>query len=125
MVPARLEGEFCAVLNILAQSERHRTYTVAGLERLVAPALENNQYFLQDGIYISWAFLSDEAQDGFMDGSRKIQPSDWNSGPHAWVIDVATTGPQNLLPIFRRLRKQNGTKSVQFRRWYPELGAES
>lgn len=122
MVPTGLEGDFCRITGILAQSDRHRSYTLACLERLVVPPIELGQYFLWQDIYISWAFLSDEAQRGYIDGTRKIWPSDWDSGNNAWVIDVVSRegGTARLHAACRHIWKQYpGVDKINFRRWYP------
>lgn len=132
MVPKLLTGDFALALHILAQSERHRGYTIADIERVIAPPIAYNQYYLwhwyakgkgvKSGLFITWAFLSDEVERGLIDGTRKLQRRDWFSGRNVWVMDVATwgLGSSLLLPAFKQIRNRYpNVETVKFRRWYP------
>jgi hemolysin-activating ACP:hemolysin acyltransferase len=74
------------------------------------------------GLYVSWAFFSDEVEQAFIDQTRKLQPEDWKSGPNCWAIDVATIGKGSsvLGQVFRNLRKELApVHTFKYRRWYP------
>jgi cytolysin-activating lysine-acyltransferase len=82
-----------SVLFLMSASEVHREWTIEDLSRLVAPplALTQCEIFVRDGwpvAFISWAFLNKVAADGFIDGTRKLQPDDWSSGDQLWIIDI-------------------------------------
>lgn len=37
--------------------------------------------------FVSWAYLTEEAEQGLIDGTRKLQPGDWNAGDRGWIVD--------------------------------------
>ena len=39
--------------------------------------------------FVSWANLTQEAETGFLNRTRKLQPNDWNAGDYSriWFID--------------------------------------
>jgi len=38
--------------------------------------------------YISWAFVTDDVHARLLGGDVKLQPNEWHSGDHAWLIDL-------------------------------------
>lgn len=38
--------------------------------------------------FVSWAVVSDEVDARLKSGIIRLQPGDWRSGPHPWIIDV-------------------------------------
>ena len=80
---------FCDAIDLLLESELHRNFYLKDLERLVFPALRNKRMVLFyndvgaiEGLY-SHTFLTDVAQQGYLDGTRKLQPSDWRDTVYA------------------------------------------
>lgn len=67
--------------------------------------------------YASYAFLSDEAERGFIQGTRKLQQTDWISGENLWLVDVINFGGP-LLRILQQMKRQHPGKRVKFRRNY-------
>lgn len=85
--------DYNSILKLCLGSEVHRHWFVKEIERLFIKPLEDDhaRLFYKDGEIIgfgSWAFLSDEVQDAFKSGSRKLQSEDWKSGNNVWVIDA-------------------------------------
>ncbi len=85
--------DYKSILKLCLGSEVHRQWFVKDIERLFIKPLEDDlaRLFYRDGKIIgfgSWAFLSDEVQDAFKSGSRKLQSEDWKSGNNIWVIDA-------------------------------------
>lgn len=81
------------LLGLLMQSDIHRKWPLEGIVRCFWPPILLNQYrgHLQNGRLVSlvtWANLTDEAAEGYVNGTRKIQPDDWNAGPQLWFIDM-------------------------------------
>jgi len=37
---------------------------------------------------VSWAFVSDEVNERLKAGIIRLQPAEWRSGTHPWIIDV-------------------------------------
>lgn len=73
-------------------SELHRDWYIKDIERLFVVPLEADQarLFYRNGKvigFISWAFLSYEAEDAFLKRTRKLQSEDWKSGPRIYIMD--------------------------------------
>jgi len=55
---------------------------------------------------MSWAYLTKEASEGYINGTRFLQARDWNAGKERWIIDfIAPFG--ELMPLVRELRKRD------------------
>lgn len=88
-----MDSELGAVVDLMSLSPVHQSWTVADMQRLVVPPIELHQrvFVVDQGSLVgwgSWAFLSDEAEQGFISGSRKLRPEDWSSGSKIWLIDA-------------------------------------
>lgn len=84
---------FSAVVWLLGRSEPHRQWLIADLDRYIIPPLVLNQAWLflreQRPVgFFSWANLTLEAEQGLINGTRPIQPDDWNAGDRRWSMDV-------------------------------------
>jgi cytolysin-activating lysine-acyltransferase len=78
---------------LMRQSDRHREYTIDDLFRCTWPPIALDQAALvYEGFrlvgYGSFAQFSDEAEQAFVSGERKLQFRDWCSGPNLWILDV-------------------------------------
>ncbi len=81
------------VVGLMLQSPAHKHLFLADLEWLVMPPLmlRQSRLFRKDGApvgYATWAYLSDEAEDRFKNGARRMRPDDWKSGENLWLIDL-------------------------------------
>lgn len=89
-------------------SDVHRNWFIKDIERLFIEPLKADQarLFYKDGKvigFISWAFLSYEAEDAFVNGKRKLQSEDWKSGNRVYVIDcIAPYGDVGLIGRWMR-----------------------
>ena len=108
-------SELEKVLLILSLSNRHENWTVKDIQRLVIPPLKLNQYriYIDKEVplcYASWAMLPKEAEEGYKNKTRKIQPKDWNSGNNLWLIDVICPfgGTRSAIKRLDTLRKELG-----------------
>lgn len=117
------------ILDLMTRSARHRAFTIADFERLVLPPLLANQaVILNDGQRIvafgSVAALNEEAAQGYRDGTRKLQPGDWNSGDEIWLMDaIAPFGhARQLTTAIRAACRARGLagRHIHFRRTYPD-----
>lgn len=104
------------VINLLAHSENHHHFTVEQINRCIIPPVNLNQCcgIVENGhlvAWCSWAFLSEEKADIFLDGIYKIQPDDWRSGDVLVIMDfVAPFGHmKKLYTLCRSLFPQNQT----------------
>ena len=76
------------------QTKVYRPYRLADIDRLFVPPIMLGQYYtLEHGEFltgfVSWANLTEEAEAGFINRSRKLQPDDWSAGDYSriWIID--------------------------------------
>ncbi len=74
-------------------SELHRNWYIKDIQRLFIVPMEIDQarLFYRDGKvigFISWAFLSYEAENSFLNRTRKLQPEDWKSGQRIYIMDL-------------------------------------
>lgn len=89
----RSENALYIALGLSCVCDRYRARTVADVERLFWTAIQTQQYRIavKDGCavgFVSWAYLSEEVATGFANRTRLLQPADWRSGNHIWIIDL-------------------------------------
>ena len=123
------------VLWLMSQSAVHKHVFVAdfcqGLSRwfkrvLVMPAVLHGQYRIwrdknEQGhlvpiAYVSWAFLDDDAETRLRSGIKRLRPTDWKSGPNAWLIDIIAPfgGAEKALQELKQsVHKDHPLKSLQ------------
>jgi hemolysin-activating ACP:hemolysin acyltransferase len=97
-------------LHLMSLSEYHRTYSDDGIRRLILAPLQHNKLLVQydakdDPIaFCTYAFLTPEAEDGYINKTRKIQPMDFeNEDGTLWCIDFAAPFG-NCRGIIREMR---------------------
>lgn len=86
---------FGHVVWLYTQSPASRYFFIQDMESRVLPPviLDQCKLHLQSSggslpvAYISWAYLSDEAEEKFI-ATQRIAPNDWKSGENIWLIDV-------------------------------------
>lgn len=113
---ARTQKMLLDTLGLMLQSGRHRDFYLKDLERLIIPAIETGRLrvFYSDvgtpeGMY-THMFLTPEAERGYLTGTRKIQPQDWETEPEEgrlWVIDFIA--PFGNAPKLVRLAQEELT----------------
>jgi len=126
---SQFEYDLETVIWFLAKNDVHRNWSYNDIARLIVPPLKLEQYIIDYDSkatpigFTSWAWLSDEAQDGFINETRKIRSSDWLSGDNAWIIDVVSNN-QNPMKMLRRLEDMflnyTDAKKVSWFRRYPD-----
>ena len=77
---------------LMGQSDQHCSWTVDDIHRLVLPPIALQQFRIwevesQPVGFLTWAMLDDEAEQGYLNGTRKLQPDDWQAGKNLWLID--------------------------------------
>ena len=81
------------VVWLMAHSPLHAGWRLREIARLVYPAILRGQllvYYDDQGLplaFVTWAFLTPEAETGFEDGTRRLMPNDWDAGDRFWLID--------------------------------------
>lgn len=116
------------VLGLMARVPSYRGWTIADVERLVIPPMRIGQSVVLANAHChvigfgTFAFLSEEAEAGYLDGSRKIQPMDWIAGDRIWLIDAIAPfghGKAVAREIRRALRERGHVgREIRFRRTY-------
>lgn len=119
---------FRDVIDLMLLSELHRDFYIKDLERLIFPAMRNerlvifyNDVGVPEGMY-SHAFLTNVASEGYMKGTRKLQPEDWATDHKQgtlWVIDFIAPY-QNAAKIARKVQDDLTEKYLYL---YPKDGA--
>ena len=83
------------VLELMQLSDFHRQYNERDKKRLIYPAIKQNRcvvYYENDkpvGMF-TYMWLNYEAENGYLNKTRKLQPEDWETAPFAgklYVID--------------------------------------
>lgn len=101
---------------LLSQSPTHKHLFFADLEWLVIPAVTSRQFRVLKAeqrpmAYVSWAFLSEEAEARILSGNPRLRPGEWKSGDRAWIIDlVAPFGGRE--EILRNVKAQHFSATV-------------
>jgi|TARA_R110002020_G_scaffold48164_1_gene137362 cytolysin-activating lysine-acyltransferase len=114
---------------LMGQSDQHCSWTVDDIHRLVLPPIALQQFRIwevesQPVGFMTWGFFTDEVEQGYLTGERKIQPDDWQEGDQAYVVDfVAPNGGVREMVREGRdyLGNQYGPKVI-FKGWRKQKG---
>lgn len=122
------------VFELMSLSDYHKTYSSDGVQRLILPPIVNKKMlihydeFNKPLAFCSYAFLSPEAEKGYMTRTRKLQPMDFeNENGTLWCIDFAAPYG-NCRKIIRDMRiffeetYGEGTKARIFRQKQNRFG---
>lgn len=91
------------VLTLMAQTEPYRRMPIEAVVRCVMPPLALGQHMAlhDDGVlvgYVSWAYMSQNIVDKFLECSYPVQAEDWSSGNVLVFMDfVAPHGHAKIL----------------------------
>ena len=89
MTPLHQLGE---ITWIMGHSKLHQDWPLRSLARWVLPALSAKQYrvFHREGrptAYVSWAWLTKEAEEAYIRKTNSLDPKAWSAGDRGWIID--------------------------------------
>jgi cytolysin-activating lysine-acyltransferase len=87
----------------MVTSPVHSQWSEADRVRLVLPPLTLGQHAfsrLRDS-WVSWAFLTPEARDGYLTRTRRLQPGDWDAGQELWFIDFISPDARSFVAELR------------------------
>ena len=85
-----------AVTELMQLSNFHKNYSEKDMQRLIYPAIKNNRcvvYRDDDGKPVgmfTYMWLNSKAETGYLNGTRQLQPEDWETAPTSgklYVID--------------------------------------
>jgi len=103
---AEANAAFGTIVSLMVQSEAHQLLFLQDLKWSVVPPLMHRQFrlFRVKGIpcgYLTWATVSEEVEERILTGQVKLQPGDWVSGDHPWVMDVLLPPqlPEAMVPM--------------------------
>ncbi len=100
MLAAQLSDDFIVgeVVALMSESKWHRRYSASDINRLIVPAVYHDRarcYFDNDTEellgFLTWTFLTPEAESGYINGTRPLQTEDWIRAPtegQLWIIDM-------------------------------------
>lgn len=94
---------------LMLQSPQHWHCTIEELEARILPSLTLNQfrYYESGGQpigFVSWAYLSSEAEEKYQTGEYKLLPQEWRSGEQLWCTDFISPFDQDQ-SMFEDLRQ--------------------
>jgi cytolysin-activating lysine-acyltransferase len=78
---------------LMLSSEVHRKYLIDDIGATFLPAIHLNQFRLyknNDGDpigLVTWAFLSNDLDKKYQNGTVQLKLEDWKSGDNGWIID--------------------------------------
>lgn len=78
---------------LMLSSEVHRKYLIDDIGATFLPAIHLNQFRLyknKDGDpigLVTWAFLSNDLDKKYQNGTAQLKLEDWKSGDNGWIID--------------------------------------
>jgi len=80
---------------LFTHAPNYRYMFVSDLERVILPAIVAKQFKLyrKERIpvgFVSWAYLSEEAEQRFIEDPTRLRPEDWKSGDRLWCIDLVS-----------------------------------
>jgi len=78
---------------LMSQSKPHRQISIGDLDKVVAPAIANNQYRVfranKKPVGVAfWAMVSEEVDKRLLAGDGPVRPNEWKSGNRLWLIEV-------------------------------------
>jgi cytolysin-activating lysine-acyltransferase len=86
---------------LYGRDDTKKHLTLADLDWAVQPPLILDQcrLFMKDKMplgFISWAYVSEDVHQRLLQGNTRLEPHEWKSGEHLWLIDiVAPFGQQD------------------------------
>jgi cytolysin-activating lysine-acyltransferase len=119
MANLKMSAEAGEIVAILARSPTYRAMTLGDVETLVRPVLASRQFCISrspaaqagnaaatpSAAIAFWAFVSDEVDQRLTASAYepiRLAPSEWRSGPHAWLVDLV--GEKTAIgPMLRQL----------------------
>lgn len=107
------------MLFLAFRSDRHMHMPVSVLRRYLEPAIETGQFriFRFDGVprgMFTWAYLNAEAEEKLITG-QPLDPEDWQSGDHLWIIDLIAPYRGLMASIGRWMMQRGNVTEREFR----------
>lgn len=119
------------IIMLMSDSDVYFGDSLYALKRNISAPLYSNKallYFIENKLvgYCSWAWLTDDAEQKYIENSNSLEIIDWSIGDKLWLIDVvAPYESKHALNLMKYVRKHvvsqghKGTK-VKFKRYYSQ-----
>ncbi|MBF0110368.1 MAG: toxin-activating lysine-acyltransferase [Magnetococcales bacterium] len=78
---------------LMSKSPGHRRWEVGVIEDLVMEPIRRRQFklYVKDNVpvaFVTWAWLSDEAEKGLIHSLMHLRSRDWHCGENLWIVDI-------------------------------------
>ncbi len=122
------------VIWLMSKSPGHQRWEIGVIDDLVMEPIRLRQFklYVKDNVpvaFVTWAWLSDEAETQFTSSLSRIRSRDWHGGKNLWIVDlVAPFGGQHqvfsdlMFKVFRNergkiLRPSREREAIEVVRW--------
>lgn len=123
------------IVALMIDSEVYQNDTLAEVKKNITAPLYTNKcllFFRGNKLvgYVSWAFLTEEAEARYMERPNSLEVTDWGEGERIWIIDLLAPYEQmDSVKLMNQLRlaaeeRNFGGHTVKFKRVYND-GRES
>ncbi|WP_169734425.1 toxin-activating lysine-acyltransferase [Deefgea rivuli] len=80
---------------LYGRDDAKKHLTLADLDWAVQPPLILDQcrLFMKEKMplgFISWAYVAEDVHQRLLQGNTQLEPHEWKSGEHLWLIDIVT-----------------------------------
>ena len=77
---------------VMSHSKLHSEWELASIHKWVVPAMVHQQFRLykendKPVAFVSWAYLSQRAENAYVRNTRALTADDWKSGDRGWIMD--------------------------------------
>ena len=107
------------IIYLWGLSSVHKNWPVYLIEQYAQPALELKQYLILEDVdgsplaYVSWAFLTIDAEVKYLNNPHSLLPMDWAGGDRVWFTSfVSPIDVKFTMEMINRLRSTIFSKTV-------------
>lgn len=100
------------VVSLMGHSSLHKGWPTHLVRQYVDPALRLGQYLILENIdgaplaYVSWAFLTIEAEGRYLENPHALGDLDWAGGSRAWLTNfISPFHSKFTLELINRLKR--------------------
>jgi len=106
----RSKSDYESVMQIMASSSYHRSYSDEDIQALIDQPLAQGRYILfyddeKPCVFATWAFPEQSHIDEYLETRRFPSSAFQANGPAPWIVDfIALGGKRNVMKGFRHLK---------------------
>jgi len=116
---SRLIGD---IITLMTQSPAHTDYKISHLSKVVLPPVQLNQYRIYHDAkkkpvgFVSWALLSKEAEQKFLNSASPLTLEEWASGDIMYIMEfIAPFGhAQKIIKDLQKCYPNQKAHTVRF-----------